>query len=128
MTVTALRLRPARFIDTPVGLPDGSVARLAEGMLWFAAYEVSGDGESRTVPVAEVAALGERAALLHARITAPRPPLMLGERTLRFDQPQVAGILNLTPDSFSDGGGGSGADRCGRRIYPARCRAGVGRG
>ena len=31
-------------------------------------------------------------------------PLTLGERILRFDQPSVAGILNVTPDSFSDGG------------------------
>jgi len=32
------------------------------------------------------------------------PPLQLGERTIRLDQPQVMGILNVTPDSFSDGG------------------------
>ena len=62
----------------------------------------------------------ERAAELHAAITAPRPPLTLGERTLRFDQPQVAGILNVTPDSFSDGGK---HDRPGRR-----CRRRDGRG
>lgn len=31
-------------------------------------------------------------------------PLVLEERTLRLDQPQVMGILNVTPDSFSDGG------------------------
>lgn len=73
-------------------------------MLWFAAYEVRSGTERGTVPVAEVASLGERAQLLHQRITAPRPPLALGERVLRFDQPSVAGILNLTPDSFSDGG------------------------
>ncbi len=29
---------------------------------------------------------------------------MLGERTIRLDQPQIMGILNVTPDSFSDGG------------------------
>lgn len=99
-----LYLRPVHFVDTPVGLPDGAAARLAGGMQWFAAYEVTGDGERRVVPVSGVAALGERAALLHARITAPRAPWVLGGRTLRFDQPQVAGILNVTPDSFSDGG------------------------
>lgn len=99
-----LYLRPVHFVDTPIGLPDGAAVRLAGGMQWFAAYEVSGDGGRRIVPVGEVAALGERAALLHARITAPRAPWVLGGRTLRFDQPQVAGILNVTPDSFSDGG------------------------
>jgi len=30
--------------------------------------------------------------------------MQLGGRTVRLDQPQVAGILNVTPDSFSDGG------------------------
>lgn len=99
-----LRLKPAQFVDTPVGHLDGAVARLAGGMLWFAAYEAIEDGRRHTVHVADVAALGERAAALHARIIAPRAPLVLGERTLRFDQPLVAGILNVTPDSFSDGG------------------------
>jgi dihydropteroate synthase len=37
-------------------------------------------------------------------LTAPRPPLQLGQRTVRLDQPQVMGIVNATPDSFSDGG------------------------
>ena len=73
-------------------------------MLWFGAYEVIKAGGKRTIAVADIATLGERAATLHARIIAPRPPLVLGERTLRLDQPLVAGILNITPDSFSDGG------------------------
>ncbi|WP_431311910.1 dihydropteroate synthase [Sphingomonas lacusdianchii] len=106
-------LRPVRFVDTPVGLPDGSVARLAGGMLWFAAYEVRERGGGRTVvPVAgfDAWAAGlplekaERARLLHRRITTSRAPLTLGERVVRFDQPQVMAILNVTPDSFSDGG------------------------
>lgn len=100
----SLHLRPVHFVDTPIGLPDGSVVRLAGGMQWFAAYEVSTAEGRRIVSVADVALLGERAAALHARITAPRPPLVLGARTLRLDQPLVAGILNVTPDSFSDGG------------------------
>ncbi|HEU5285258.1 MAG TPA: dihydropteroate synthase, partial [Sphingomicrobium sp.] len=37
-------------------------------------------------------------------LTARRAPLQLGERTVRLDQPQVMGVLNVTPDSFSDGG------------------------
>ncbi|MBN8816990.1 MAG: dihydropteroate synthase [Sphingomonas sp.] len=77
-------------------------------MQWFAAYEVIQGDAKRTLPVAEfertLGATDERAAHLHAAITAPRAPLVLGERTLRFDQPLVAGILNVTPDSFSDGG------------------------
>jgi dihydropteroate synthase len=97
-------LRPTHFVDTPVTQADGSVARLAGGMQWFAAYEVIEPGRRETVPVPDVADFGERGTALHAAITAPRPPLRLGARTLRFDQPQVAGILNVTADSFSDGG------------------------
>jgi dihydropteroate synthase len=105
---SSLHLRPIQFVDSPIGLPDGSVARLAGGMQWFAAYEVIGAGTKRTLAIPEFeATLGandERAAAIHAAMTAPRPPLILGERTLRFDQPSVAGILNVTSDSFSDGG------------------------
>lgn len=39
-----------------------------------------------------------------ANLQRSHPPLQLGARTLRLDQPQVMGILNVTPDSFSDGG------------------------
>ncbi|MEH3046463.1 dihydropteroate synthase [Sphingomonas adhaesiva] len=99
-----MHLRPIHFADAPFAYSDGQVARLAGGMQWFAAYEVTEAGTRRIVPVADIATLGERAATLHARITAPRAPWALGGRTLRFDQPAVAGILNVTPDSFSDGG------------------------
>lgn len=80
------------------------VARLAGGTQWFAAYEVIETGSRRTLPVDEVATLGERGAALHAAIVGLRAPLGSGERALRFDEPLVAGILNVTPDSFSDGG------------------------
>ncbi len=46
----------------------------------------------------------ERAATLFANLTKTHAPLQCGERVLRFDQPHVMGILNMTPDSFSDGG------------------------
>ena len=102
-----LHLRPVQFVDTPVGR-DGEVARLAGGMQWFAAYEVVEGGERRTMPIAEfeqtLGATDERAAAIHARVVAARPAMRLGARTLRFGEPQVAGILNVTPDSFSDGG------------------------
>ena len=39
-----------------------------------------------------------------SNLTLAHPPLELGSRTIRLDQPQVMGILNVTPDSFSDGG------------------------
>ena len=39
-----------------------------------------------------------------ANLQKVHAPLQLGERTVRLDQPQIMGVLNVTPDSFSDGG------------------------
>ena len=112
-----LYLRPVWFVPSPVGLPDGSAARMGNGLIWFQAYELTarkgGQRVARvTVPVGEFAdtvarlpdGLAERARRLAANISAQRPPLVLGGRTIRFDAPQVMAILNITPDSFSDGG------------------------
>jgi dihydropteroate synthase len=99
-----LYLRPTQFVDTPVGR-DGEVARLAGGMNWFAAYELIAvkDGKRVVQATVPVAALPGELRDLADRISAPRAALTLGERVLRMDQPQVMGILNVTPDSFSDG-------------------------
>lgn len=111
-----LYLCPTGFVDAPFGR-DGQVLRLAGGMLWFSAFDVIAVAGGRRVadlliPVERMAAFLEsvspeqRAAAqgVIARIVAPRAPLVLGARTVRLDQPQVMAILNLTPDSFSDGG------------------------
>jgi len=103
-----LYLRPTGFVDAPFGY-DGKVARLAGGLAWFSAVEAIGDGrEPELVPVEAVpdrlSAWGEVARLAWDNLTAARAPLTLGARTVRLDQPQVVGILNVTPDSFSDGG------------------------
>ena len=102
-------IRPTGFVDSPFG-HDGKVARLAGGLSWFGLVElIQVDGHRRAqaeiVPVEGIEARfdGEMAADW-ARITAPRAPLHLGDRTIRLDQPQVMGIINATPDSFSDGG------------------------
>lgn len=107
---------PTAFVAAPFGF-DGRVARLAGGLVWFSAYEVIAvDGGVRVstqlVPVDEVDAFvaglaGEQAAAARrtiAHITAPRPALDLGVRVLQLDQPRIMLILNMTPDSFSDGG------------------------
>ncbi len=107
---------PTAFVAAPFG-HDGALARLAGGLLWFSAYEVFAvEGGRRVsvrlVPVVEIDAFvdgltDEQAAEARrtvARITASRPAIQLGDRTLRFDQPQIMQILNITPDSFSDGG------------------------
>jgi len=112
-----LYLRPIWFADTPVGLAEDAFLRLAGGLIWFQGVEalwIEADGTrgKAQVPLAVLAdwqarlpdALGERTQALMAAFTAPRPALNLGARVLRFDTPQVMGILNMTPDSFSDGG------------------------
>ena len=98
-------LRPTGFVDSPFG-HDGKVARLAGGLTWFAQVElILGDGRRELVPVEGIETrFDEAMAADWARITAPRAPLQMGERTIRLDQPQVMGIINATPDSFSDGG------------------------
>jgi len=111
-----LYLRPVAFVDAPFGY-DGQTQRLAGGLTWFSAVEViARTGPQRVaqqlVPVERLEALRETLSPAHrsrfdelwTRLTATRPPLALGPRTLRFDAPTVMGILNVTPDSFSDGG------------------------
>src|SRR5436309_2109899 len=102
-------LKPTAFVDSPFGL-DGRVARLAGGLNWFSAVELIGiDGHSRMsselVPVENIEQrFDDDMAAQWGALTAARPPLQVGERTVRLDQPQVMGIVNATPDSFSDGG------------------------
>ena len=102
-------LRPTAFVDSPFGY-DGKVARLAGGMNWFAAVElIRVEGTKRVstdlVPVEGIEdRLDDDVAAQWEALTSARQPLQLGERTIRLDQPQVMGIVNATPDSFSDGG------------------------
>ena len=109
-------IRPTGFIDSPFG-HDGKIARLAGGLNWFALVELlTVEGNCRVaselVPVEGIEARFDDAMGADwQRLTAPRPPLVMGERTVRLDQPQVMAILNVTPDSFSDGGAyGEAAD------------------
>jgi dihydropteroate synthase len=114
-TTARLYLRPTGFIDAPFGF-DGQFARLAGGMQFFSrweviAYEAGHRVGTQLVAVeamdAFVATLSdtqaERATLAMSRATSPRQAMELGSRTIRFDQPQVMAILNITPDSFSGG-------------------------
>ena len=97
-------LRPTGFVDSPFG-HDGKVARLAGGLSWFAQVElIHGDGRREMVPVDGIESRFDDAMSVQwASLTGPRVPLKMGERTIRLDQPQVMGIVNATPDSFSDG-------------------------
>ena len=102
-------LRPTAFVDSPFG-NESKVARLAGGLNWFAAVElITVEGHKRTstelVPVDKVQKRFDHdMAAQWQALTSPRPALQLGDRTIRLDQPQVMGIVNATPDSFSDGG------------------------
>jgi dihydropteroate synthase len=107
--------RPTGFIDAPFGF-DEQFARLAGGMQFFSTWEVIGvEGEKRSgtalVAIDQMedfltsvsTAQAERLRGLMERATSARAALTLGDRVIRLDQPQVMGILNMTPDSFSGG-------------------------
>ena len=113
--MTQSYLRPTGFVDSPQR-HEGESLRLAGTMLWFSQLEyIERDATSTRRHLLSVkkwpdfnATLSdqdrERCAVLLERITAPRAALQMGSRTIRLDQPQVMGIVNATPDSFSDGG------------------------
>lgn len=112
----SLYFRPTAFVDAPFEL-DGRILKLAGGSLWFSAFDVTiADGGERLTPTLVTVeamdgflatlsdAQSDHARSVIARIVAPRGSLALGERVLRLDEPRIVGILNITPDSFSDGG------------------------
>ncbi|WP_119678680.1 dihydropteroate synthase [Indioceanicola profundi] len=119
---------PAELYIRPAGLLTGEVARsavaselavrLAGGRFAFGMAEVAvrhGDGALRAVaplqPVLDWAAglpeaFAWRAKIQLAALAQPQK-LWAG---LRLDRPLVMGIVNVTPDSFSDGGDFAGAE------------------
>ena len=111
-----LYLRPIAFADSPQS-EEGAAVRLAGGMAYASRFAVivreGGRILSRTRAgvddIADVLArlpdeLVAEGEAQWGNLRLAHPPLQLGTRTIRLDQPQVMGILNLTPDSFSDGG------------------------
>ncbi len=111
-----LYIRPIALAESPQS-EAGEAVRLAGGMVYasrFALITRAGDrvtGHQRfsasDMPGALAALAGGLAAQGAAQWDALRtvhPPLVCQDRTIRLDQPQVMGILNMTPDSFSDGG------------------------
>lgn len=68
---------------------------LAGGWCWFDRVEVLERGRR-----GEVIAAAELPAEMAGRLTAPRPRVC----GLGMARPRIMGILNVTPDSFSDGG------------------------
>jgi dihydropteroate synthase len=84
--------RPVARTDpaqSPAALP------LAGGWCWFDTVQLlSRDAPPRLLPARDLPDGVAR------RLTAPRPPLA----GMTMDTPRLMGILNVTPDSFSDGG------------------------
>ena len=111
-----LYLKPLGFLDSPQ-FHDDDNKHLNNGLLWYSQLEYqirTPDGATirGLVPVSQVAdfmaalpdELRVRAETLVQNLGKTHVPLQCGERVIRFDQPQVMGIVNVTPVSFSDGG------------------------
>lgn len=109
-------IQPLTFAPSPQAF-HGDCVRLAGSMVYAREFAVivteDGAVARRQIATAEtiddvLAALpdelGAEGEAQWANLRVAHPPLQLGERTVRLDQPQVVGILNVTPDSFSDGG------------------------
>ncbi|MFN3745213.1 MAG: dihydropteroate synthase [Hyphomicrobiaceae bacterium] len=109
-------LRPSALLEMPAAaVPQGHQAIHVAGSPHLAAAAaelISRDGTARaeaqhlTAPEVRARAASDAAiARLLARHEAPRPPLA----GLLLDRPRLMGIVNVTPDSFSDGGAFSSA-------------------
>jgi len=111
-----LYLKPVGLLDSPQWHEQKNI-RLNYSLIWFSQIEYlvieSGKPNRRGLvnitqwpewSAALPELLAERAATQFANLTRLHDALKCGERVIRFDQPHVMGILNITPDSFSDGG------------------------
>ena len=105
-------LRPIAQADSPQS-EEGEALRLAGGLVYasrFALIERQGGKVSArtrySLPELRAAMTGLPPAVQAQfdNLQRVHAPLQCSARTVRLDQPQVVGILNVTPDSFSDGG------------------------
>lgn len=111
-----LYIQPLTLAGGPQAV-EGDAVRLAGGMAYahLFAVTVMRDG---AVALRELASarnmadalsrlpegLGAEGEAQWAALRMAHPPLRLGARVIALDRPQIMGILNVTPDSFSDGG------------------------
>ncbi len=109
-------IRPIGFVPGPQS-EHGNAIRLAGGMVYASRFAVILRRDGAVIErwlaapdtIDDILALlpeevGAEAEAQWANLTLAHPPFELGARRIRLDQPQVMGILNVTPDSFSDGG------------------------
>ena len=112
----SLYLRPIALADSPQS-EDGEAVRLAGGLVYASRFALIRRENGRVVERLRLSVpqvrltLGLLPAPLAAEgmaqwmgLRGAHAPLQLGTRRIPLDQPQVIGILNVTPDSFSDGG------------------------
>ncbi len=118
--IERLYLRPIALAASPqaeCGVGEGGAVRLAGGLVWASRFAILRRAGGVIVSRELVAAKDLAAALARlpdalaaegaaqwAGMTRAHPPLVCGAHAIPLDQPQVMGILNVTPDSFSDGG------------------------
>ena len=109
-------IRPIALAESPQS-EEGEAVRLAGGLVYASRFAIivrrEGEIVSRQrwsapdMPDALTRvpdALADEAQAQWVALQQTHAPLQCGSRTIRLDQPQVMGILNVTPDSFSDGG------------------------
>ena len=109
-------LRPIALTESPQA-EAGEAVRLAGGMVYASRFAlIVREGGQVTARIRASAAemdgaierlpagLVDTAQDQWTALRMAHTPLQCGARTVRLDQPQVMGILNVTPDSFSDGG------------------------
>ena len=130
-------IRPIGFAPGPQ-CEHGAAVRLAGGMVHASRFAVilrrDGVVAERWLAAPDTiaavlavlpATVGAEAEAQWSNLRRAHPPLELGARTVRLDQPQIVGILNVTPDSFSDGGRFADDPAAGREHAAAMVEAGA---
>ena len=109
---TSCYLRPIALAESPQS-EEGAAVRLAGGMVYASRFALIVRDGGKVVSRERYGVRELEAALPNLpdmvreqwdNLRRAHAPLQCGARTVRLDQPQVMGILNVTPDSFSDGG------------------------
>jgi len=112
LTENRYYLRPLTLAESPQA-EDGAALRLAGGLVYASRFALITRAEgvitarqlySKPEIEAALPGLPEAVQAQWQNLGRSHAPLQLGTRTVRLDQPQVLGILNVTPDSMSDGG------------------------
>ncbi len=102
-------VRPEGIVGGPAAAAlrtNGAGLALAGGPLVFTLCEIVAEGERMVLPIeaakdwAGKKGRGSELAAALIRLNAPRKPFA----GLTLDRPRIMGVVNVTPDSFSDGG------------------------